>query len=331
MGKLAAHRRKAASYSLGMAGMIARKYLYLIALAREKHFGRAATRCHVSPSTLSAAIRDLEEELGVVLVERGQHFAGLTAEGRCVVDHAQRLAAGAEGLRQELARLKGGLSGRLRIGVIPTALTVVAALTAPFARHHPRVNIEVRAASTTEILARLRAFEFDAGLIYTESGHADDLQVLPVWQENHVFLTAPGGPLAGREAVSWREAARLPLCLLTPEMQNRQTIDRVFTSLGCHPDVTLETTSIVSLLAHVCAGPWASIVPYSVLDLIGAPHGVQVLRLIEPAVAWETGVVTLAREPHSPMVESLLAEARALCSPSERDATPAAGGPPGAS
>jgi len=304
--------------------MIARKYLYLVALAREKHFGRAAACCHVSPSTLSAAIRDLEDELGVVLVERGQHFAGLTPEGHCVVEHAQRMAAGAEGLRQDLARLKGGLTGRLRIGVIPTALTVVAALTAPFARRHPRVNIEVLAAATGDILARLRAFELDAGIVYTESGQADDLLVLPVWQENHVFLTAPGGPLADRQAVSWRDASHFPLCLLTPDMQNRQTIDRVFTDLGCHPEVTLETNSIVTLLAHVCAGPWASIVPHSVLDLIGAPRGIQVLPLTDPAVAWETGVVTLAREPRSPMVDALLAEARALCAAAEHaGATPA--------
>jgi len=304
--------------------MIARKYLYLIALAREKHFGRAAVCCHVSPSTLSAAIRDLEDDLGVVLVERGQHFAGLTPEGRCVVDHAQRLAAGAEDLRQDLARLKEGLSGRLRIGVIPTALTVIAALTAPFGRRHPRVSIEVRAASTSEILSRVRAFEFDAGIIYTESGRANDLLVLPVWQENHVFLTAAGGPLTDRQAISWREAARFPLCLLTPEMQNRQTIDRVFAELGCHPEVCLETNSIVTILAHVCAGHWASIVPYSVLDLIGAPRGVQVLRLTEPAVAWATGVVTLAREPRSPMVDALLAEARTLCLAAEPEPTGAA-------
>jgi DNA-binding transcriptional LysR family regulator len=93
--------------------MISRKYLYLIALAREKHFGRAAAACHISPSTLSAAIRDLESELGVAIVERGQHFSGLTAEGRCVVDYAQRLAAGAAGLKQELARLRTGLTGRV--------------------------------------------------------------------------------------------------------------------------------------------------------------------------------------------------------------------------
>jgi len=297
--------------------MIARKYLYLVALAREKHFGRAAACCHVSPSTLSAAIRGLEDELGVVLVERGQHYTGLTAEGLCVVAHAQRLAAGAEGLRQDMARLKGGLSGRLRIGVIPTALTVVAALTAPFARRHPRVNIEVLAAATGDILARLRAFEIDAGIVYTASARAADLLALPVWQENHVFLTAAGGPLAGRSEVSWREAGHFPLCLLTPDMQNRQTIDQVFATLDCQPTVSLETNSIITLLAHVCAGPWASIVPHSVLDLIGAPRDVQVLRLTDPAVAWETSVVTLAREPRSPMVDALLAQAHALAAAAE--------------
>ena len=80
--------------------MIARKYLYLIALAREKHFGRAALACHISPSTLSAAISDLEAELGVAVVERGKQFTGLTPEGRCVVDYAHRMVAGEEGLRQ---------------------------------------------------------------------------------------------------------------------------------------------------------------------------------------------------------------------------------------
>ena len=300
--------------------MISRKYLYLVALAREKHFGRAAACCHVSPSTLSAAIRGLEDELGVALVERGQHFAGLTAEGQCVVEHAQRLAAGAEGLRQEMARLRGGLGGRLRIGVIPTALTAVAGLTAPFARRHPRVNIEVLTAATGDILARLRAFELDAGIVYTPSARADDLCALPVWHENHVFLTAEGGPLAGLPAVSWREAARFPLCLLTADMQNRQTIDRVFAELGCAPKVSLETNAIITLLAHVCAGPWASIVPHSVLELIGAPRGVQVLRLTDPAVAWETSLVMLGREPRSPMVDALLAEARALCAAIGSDA-----------
>jgi DNA-binding transcriptional LysR family regulator len=296
--------------------MIARKYAYLVALAREKHFGRAAAACHVSPSTLSTAIRDLEEELGVALVERGQHFAGLTPEGSRVVDQAQRMLAAAESLKQELASRREGLSGCLRIGVIPTALGVVASLTAPFARRHPRVSIRVESASTGEILARLRTFDLEAGVVYMESCHAEGLSALPVWEENHVFLT-PADRAVG-ERMTWRQAAELPLCLLTPDMHNRQTIDGVFAELGYQPQVSLETNSILSLLAHVCAGPWSTILPRSVLELIGTPRGVRVLDLEEPAVGWRTGVVTLEREPRSPMVDALLAQARALRAAFER-------------
>lgn len=295
--------------------MIARKYLYLIALAREKHFGRAAASCNVSPSTLSAALRDIETELGVTIVERGKQYAGLTAEGRCVVDYAQRMAASAQGLRQELGQLRDGLSGRLRLGVIPTALTVVASLTAPFSRRHPLINAEVLSLATGDILARLRRYELDAGIIYVDSGDADDLLTLPLWQENHVLLTPAGGPFEGRDDISWREAAATPLCLLTPEMQNRKIIDRVFADLSCRPAATLESNSIISILAHVCSGAWSSIVPRNVLELIGVPAGVQVLELVEPLVAWHTGLVTLRREPRAPMIEALLKEAQFLNAP----------------
>ncbi len=289
--------------------MIARKYLYLIALARERHFGRAAAACHVSPSTLSSAISDLESELGVPVVERGKQFAGLTAEGRCVLEYAQRVAAMASGLRQELASLRDGLTGRLTLGVIPTGLTVVASLSAAMARRHPLVTIEVRSLSTGEILDGLRHFRLDAGVAYVESGREPDLDTLALWEEDHVFLTPAAGPLEGREEIGWVEAAAQPLCLLTPDMQNRRIIDQVFASLGCQPRPSLETNSIVSLLAHVSAGCWSSIVPRSVLDLIGTPQGVRVLRLVAPQVTWATGLVTLRTEHPAPMVAALRAVA----------------------
>ena len=292
--------------------MISRKYLYLIALAREKHFGRAAAACHVSPSTLSAAIRDLETELGVAVVERGKQFAGLTPEGLSVVEYAQRMAASAEGLKQELASLRDGLTGRLRLGVIPTALTVVASLTASFARRHSLVTAEVLSLVTDEILARLRRFELDAGIVYVESAQAAGFSVVPVWRERHVLLTAADGRFAGREAVCWAEAATVPLCLLTPDMQNRKTIDAVFEKVGAGVAPMLETNSIISILAHVGSGHWSSIVPRSVLEQIGTPPGVVAIELVEPAVDWATGLVTLTRDPQPPMVAALVAEARAL-------------------
>ena len=300
--------------------MISRKYLYLIALAREKHFGRAAAACHVSPSTLSAAIRDLETELGVAVVERGKQFAGLTAEGRSVVEYAQRMAASAEGLKQELSSLRDGLTGRLRLGVIPTALTVVAALTASFARRHARVTAEVLSLTTDEILARLRRFELDAGIVYVESAQAAGLSIVPIWRERHVLLTAANGRFAGREAVSWAEAATASLCLLTPDMQNRKTIDAVFAGVGANVTPMLETNSIISILAHVGSGHWSSIVPRSVLEQVGTPPGVIAIELVEPAVDWATGLVTLAREPQAPMVASLVAEARELAEAFEKPA-----------
>ncbi len=293
--------------------MIARKYLYLIALAREKHFGRAAAACHISPSTLSAAISDLEAELGVAVVERGKHFTGLTPEGQCVVDHAHRMAAGEEGMRQELGRLRHGLSGHLRLGVIPTALTVVASLTSAFSRRYPLVTIEVLSLSTSEILARMQDFELDAGIVYVESAQAvRQLLTVPLWNESHVLLTPSGGPFEGRDRVTWLEAVHVPLCLLTPDMQNRKTIDAVFAGLDCTVHPTVETNSIVSMLAHVCSGAWSSIMPRSVLDLIGIPDGVRVLPLVEPAVAWTTGLVVPQREPRLPMMEALLTEAHHL-------------------
>src|SRR5579872_4672516 len=82
--------------------MVLRQLEYLVALAREKHFGRAALACNVSQPTLSAAIRQLEENLGAPIVERGHKFHGLTAQGRIAVDHAHRILAEADMLRRGL-------------------------------------------------------------------------------------------------------------------------------------------------------------------------------------------------------------------------------------
>lgn len=294
--------------------VIARKYLYLLALARERHFGKAAGSCHVSPSTLSAAIRDLEDELGVALVVRGQRFAGLTPEGECVVAHAKRVVAGADDLRHELGMLRDGLRGPLRIGVIPTALAVVASLTGAFADAHPTVAIEVRSASTQAILNALRNFELEGGVVYTHSADAPDLQYCALWREQLVFVTAASAPPTD-EAIAWEAAARQPLCLLSRDMQNRQTIDRVFESLECTPHVGLETNSILGLLAHVRTGRWSTILPRSVLGLVGAKSALRELPLVKPAVAWETGLVTLRRDPASPLVDALLAAARTFADP----------------
>src|SRR5215469_3362025 len=93
--------------------MMLRQLEYLVALAREKHFGRAAEACNISQPTLSAAIRQLEEELGAPIVERGHKFHCLTAQGRAALEHAHRILAEAGALKRDLEEMDRGLSGRL--------------------------------------------------------------------------------------------------------------------------------------------------------------------------------------------------------------------------
>src|SRR6185295_19680299 len=96
------------------------KLEFIIALAQEQHFGRAAEACNVSQPTLSAGIKQLEDNFGVMLVQRGSRFRGFTPEGERVLEWARRIVSDARSMRQELLSLKGDPSGHLRIGAIPT-------------------------------------------------------------------------------------------------------------------------------------------------------------------------------------------------------------------
>ena len=230
--------------------MVLRQLEYLVALAREKHFGRAAEACHVSQPTLSAALRLLEDDLGAPMVERGHRFVGLTPQGQRALEHAQRILADAENMRRGLEEFSKGLTGRLRFGAIPTALPIVSQLTGPVHSQHPGVTVAVLSMTSKEIERRIEAFELDAGLTYLDDEPLDRVRAKPVCVEEYVFLTPEGGVFAERGRVTWSEVATVPLCLLTPDMQNRQIIDGIFRSVGASPTPSVETNSIFNLVSH---------------------------------------------------------------------------------
>ncbi len=287
--------------------MVLRQFEYLVALAREKHFGRAAEACHVSQPTLSAAIRLLEEDLGAPIVERGHRFVGLTKQGRLVLEHAQRILAETQNLRQGLEEIDKGLSGRLRIGAIPTALPIVSQLTGPFFARFPRVAVAVLSLNSQEIQRKIEEFELDAGLTYLDAEPIEHVKAKPICIEEYMFLTPAGGEMAQRANVSWSEAATAPLCLMTPDMQNRRIIDGVFRSVGARPVPAVETNSIFNLVSHVSAGQWSAIVPSQLLRFFGVPKGTRALELIEPTARRTIGLVMSDREPPSPLARNLFA------------------------
>ena len=119
------------------------KLEFLLALSQERNFSKAAELCGVTQPTFSAGIKSLEDMLGVMLVQRTSRFIGFTAEGERVLDWARGIVADTRAMRQEVTSLRKGLSGRLRIAAIPTALAMVSALTTPFRARHPNVKFTI--------------------------------------------------------------------------------------------------------------------------------------------------------------------------------------------
>jgi DNA-binding transcriptional LysR family regulator len=285
--------------------MVLRQLEYLVALAREKHFGRAALACNVSQPTLSAAIRQLEEDLGAPIVERGHKFHGLTAQGRTVLDHAHRILAEADILRSSLKDMDKGLSGRLRVGAIPTALPIVSHIMAPFYARFPNVSVTILSQTSQEIQRGIDDFELDVGLTYLDNEPLENVIAKPIYFEEYVFLTPAAGPYAERGTITWSEAAKAPLCLLTPDMQNRRIIDGIFRSVDAQPKPAVETNSIFNLCSHANSGLWSSIVPRQLLQFFGIPRQTRAVELVEPKTRRTIGLIMSNRQPASPLARNL--------------------------
>ncbi|PSK74279.1 LysR family transcriptional regulator [Streptomyces sp. CS149] len=286
--------------------MLFRQLEYLVALSRERHFARAAQACRVSQPALSEAVRKLEDELDVPLVLRGRKYEGLTPEGERIVVWAQRILADRDALTSEAGHLRTELSGRMRIGSVPTASGTVALLTAPFCLAHPLVTVEVMGdLQSTDVLRQLRDFEIDAGITYLREDLGEQYRTVPLDEERYVLLTGAADAPAHRTAATWAEAARLPLCLLTGAMQGRRVLDEVFAEAGVRPSPRVETDSVATLFAHVRTGRWASVVPHTWLHVFGVPHGMRAVPLVEPSRAVPVGLVTVAREPGSMLARAL--------------------------
>lgn len=260
--------------------MLVRKVEYLIALAREEHYARAAAACRVSQPTLSAGIKQLEVELGVPIVKRGQRFSGLTPEGERVLSWAHRMAAECERLHRELDELGGDAPGIVHVGVIPSALPLMPLLTEPFQRQHPKANLKISSLNAFEIHRGLEEFSIDVAITYVDDKVHEARRTSRLYSEDYVLLARKGQGLAGRRSVTWEEAARLPLCVLSQEMLCPRVALADLLRRPAYDAAIIETNSITALYAHLQAGARASVLPASLVlpafaelfDVLPLPH-----------------------------------------------------------
>jgi len=288
----------------------------LIALARERHFGRAAESLNITQPSLSAGIRQLEDQLGVKLVNRGARYGGLTPEGERALVMARQIVGDARRLRDEMRASREGLSGRIRLAVIPTALTWAARLTAGLAEAHPRVSVTIVSRNSHDVLDMIGDLEADAGITYLDNEPLGRVSTAPLYRESYTLLCHESHPLAGRARLGWGDLGGLRLCLLTPDMQNRRIVDRNLAAAGIAPgnapEIAIESNSTVVLVANVARGGWATILPEQLARFLAAGHDMRVIPIQGGVAAHAVGLVAPRQEPQTPLLAALFAAAEGI-------------------
>lgn len=286
------------------------KLEFLLALAREQHFGRAAEACGVTQPTLSAGVKQLEDSFGVLLVNRGSRFQDFTPEGERVLDWARRIVGDSRAMREEVHALRHGLTGRLRIAAIPMALAMIETLTTLYHERHPGVQFTVLSYNSTEIFRLLENLEIDAGVTYLDGEPIGRVTGVPLYRERYRLLTSTDASLGDRDKVTWAEVAQVPLCLLTPDTQTRRIIESLLRAAGGDPKISLESDSMIVLYSHVRTGRWASVMPARLAATLGLTDVLRSIPIVEPEASHTIGLVVPVRQPMKPLTAALVLEAR---------------------
>ncbi|MDP5305754.1 LysR family transcriptional regulator [Paracoccus spongiarum] len=285
-----------------------------LAVAKEGHFGRAAASLGITQPSLSAGIKQLEEQLGVLLIFRGSRYGGLTPEGQSALVWARRIVGDTRQLREEMRATRHGLSGRLRIAVIPTALTWAAKISARFGTMHPNVGFTILSRTSVEILQMIDDLEIDAGISYLDNEPLGKVSTVALYDERYMLVCGEDTAFARRDSVAWPELDGQRLCLLTSDMQNRRIINRNLVAAGVTPQATVESGSTVVLVAHVLEGGWLTILPEDIASFLTQGKPVRMVPLEQPQITHAVGLVAPWREPHTPVLDALLGEARRMVS-----------------
>ncbi len=277
----------------------------LLVLAQRKHFTQAAAECGISQPAFSARIRHLETELGVPIVRRGNKFLGFTPDGELVLKWASKILAHAEGLRQDIEVSRGALRGKLMLGVVPTALTYAANVSTRLRQTHPSLTIQIQSLTSAQIVRGLVEFSLDAGITYSDGLQKSALDFEPIYDEHYVLLVPAGLAPRQQGTVTWAEAAAVPLCLLSNDMQFRQIVDRAFAEEQVNPEPAMETNAFTAALAQVANGSAATIAPSRLVDSLQLDAQTITLSLTRPAVSPAIGLAVLDHEPSLPAIAAL--------------------------
>ena len=293
--------------------MLFRQLQYLVALAQEEHFGRAARRCNVSQPSLSSAIKQLELTLGVPIVMRGRRFLGFTTEGQRIIEWAERVISQRDAMLVELSGMRENYEGRLRLGAMPNSSPVLPIFSRILSEKHPGVHVDIRFLGIEQTKLGLNNFTLDVGITYLSQVELAGLSTMPIYDERLCLLVPDIEEYRNLSVITWKEVADLPLCLLDKPMHERRIIDDAFATAGVTPTPRVTASdSILSLIFHVMFAGSVTVIPKHFLRMPGKFPGVRAIDLIEPEISQEVGLVWSPSEPIMPMANVMVSIVREL-------------------
>lgn len=291
-----------------------RQLRYFVAIARQRHFARAAEECGVSQPTLSAGLSALEADLGHRLVERDRRFAGLTSHGEAILPWAEQILGAVGSMASTLSASAAPLGGEFSLMAIPAAQSLTGRFGEALLRRNPGLSLSVRSATSREIDRALHAFECDAGLTYLDHEPPANTLSIALDAERYLFVTRADQIDAAVTAASWQMIAATPLCLLHQSMQFRRILDARMAALGTSIVPRAVADSYVVLLDMVRSGRFSTIIPHSYGELLQGLDWARFLPIADEGDARRIGLVVMNRSPLSAVVQAGLSAARDLVS-----------------
>lgn len=269
---------------------------YFIALAGSLNFTRAAERVHVTQSTLSHQIRQLEDEVGQRLFDRLGKRVVLTEAGDAFLGYATRAL---REIDQGIGELKHGhdaMTGTVRIGATHTFnLSFIPDCIAEFLSHNPTVRIVVEELPADAVAARLAEGALDFGVAYRPEP-LGELRFEPLFNEELALIVHATHPLAARKRIRMIELHREPLVMLPPAFSTRRLLDECFAAAGAEPNVVAEMNTLAALLGMVSRTPVGMIAARSA---IGSDPALRVIPLENPTPIRTPGLLFKNDRPQS--------------------------------
>lgn len=284
---------------------------YLVALADERHFGKAAERCFVSQPTLSAQIRKLEEYLGVPLFERQPRRVSLTATGEKIVERARRTLQEADAI-VEIARTdRDPLSGALRLALIPTVGPyLLPHVAGPLRKAVPRLKLMLYEYQTAPLLEKLRAGEIDLGIIALPMP-TEGLETEVLYDEPFTLAVPANHPLADRDKVRLEDLRDETLLLLEDGHCLRDHALSVCSRVRLHQEQDYRATSLETLRQMVAAGHGITLLPeLAAATPVGTARGLRIKPFSRPAPVRTIGAVWRKSTTRGKAIDAVIAAVR---------------------